>query len=286
MADKKKKQIPSHAVDFSRFLAELVTLQMSLGQRYSRLLAKIPESAWASAVTQSASWFEFYSLTPDQAYAQLTQGFTAEGAPDLEELSKMAVEEIESKFKSAFKQVRNEIKEMVAEAKGVMAAIGTQRLERMGKIPDKFIEELRIFRTTSAEINARCTYGQSMSALIKAGRHGNDVGYLRAVTIDPTVQWHPAVRRRVAREALTGKGAFATSLLNAAKEGPSKRIDKDLNQLRFVLGLLHDLKVLKRMSNALRYEVFCESLGLYPDRGGNAKPGLWTFIKRWERGLL
>jgi len=151
---------------------------------------------------------------------------------------------------------------------------------------DKALHILATFKTLLAEMRARCHYGQGMHALIAAGQGGTDAGYLRAVTIDPTIQWHPTIVERVSREALAGKADFADALGKAAQSGPSKHIDKGLFQLRYLLSLLREMKILQTLSDAERYTLFCHQLRLYPDTGKNPKAALCTFIDRWESALL
>lgn len=150
----------------------------------------------------------------------------------------------------------------------------------------QILEELAVYKAVVAIIRAYCFYGQGMHSLIAAGQRGNDKGYVLAVSIDPTVQWHPAVLERVSREAIAGRTAFASKLRKAAESGPSQRIDKDLHQLRYMLGIFEELGILKKLADADRYELFCIELGLYPNTGENPKAALCTFIKRWRRSRV
>jgi hypothetical protein len=56
---------------------------------------------------------------------------------------------------------------------------------------------------------------------------------------------------------MKGRTEFAAKLRKAAENGPSAKIDKDLHQLRYVLGLLHELGILDQLTDADRYELFC-----------------------------
>lgn len=150
----------------------------------------------------------------------------------------------------------------------------------------QILEELAVYKAVVAIIRAYCFYGQGMHALIAAGQRGNEKGFVLAASVDPTIQWHPAVLERVSRDAIAGRTDFAGKLRKAAESGPSPRIDKDLHQLRYLLGLFDEIGILKELSDAERYELFCHELGLYPDTGENPKAALCTFIKRLHRALV
>ncbi|GEM_PF-6989219 len=147
------------------------------------------------------------------------------------------------------------------------------------------IEMLATLRAFSANIRSLTTFGQSMNDLLKAGCNGNDEGFIRAAAIDPTVEGHPAITQRVSRALIAKRDPFIDDLQKAARSGPSKKIDKELNQLRCMLGLFREVGALARMADEERYQLFCEQLGLYPTSGENPKAALCIFIKRWEAGL-
>lgn len=151
---------------------------------------------------------------------------------------------------------------------------------------DALLELLALFKALTAEVRARCHYGQGMAALLDAGRRGNDTGYLRAVAIDPHLQWHPHIAERIEREACMLHNDFARQLQRAAAQGPSKRIDREHHQLRYLLALLRERGLLRQLKDTDRYRLFRHELGLYSDSGKNPKAALCAFVKRWEANLL
>ena len=270
------------ALQFFRSIAELVAMNLSIVHYHDQVLVKVPDEAWATIIGHSPSWFGFYFLTPGEAFKRMMESPSANEVFQTE----TSISDPFQKFEQIADRARGMARETVTLAKDFMAHDGPVLFEQGAELSEEFVKELALFKALNAETRSRAVYGQGMLSLVSAGQRGNDEGYLRAVAIDPTVQWHPDLAIRISREAMTGRGSFADDLRKAAQEGPSGKIDKDLNQLRYMLGLLHDLKILQNMQDAERYVVFCHQLGLYPDTGKNPKAALCAFIKRWEANLV
>lgn len=278
------KPNPEHqkTIQLLASFARLTTLNLAIEHYSNKVLAQVPDELWQKIIGKSPTWFDFYFQTPVDAVKQMmaspsaVEAFKIEsGASDplgiLEEITGRAI---------------SRAGETVSMAKGFLSADSPAFLAEGVKFSENDIRELALFKSLSADTRARATYGQSMLALVDAGKRGNDEGYFRAVTVDSTVQWHPVLIERISRDAMGGRNAFVTKLQAAAQEGPSKKIDKDLYQLRHMLSLLRDTNMLQKLSNAERYELFCHQLGLYPDTGENPKAAVCTFIKRWEASLV
>lgn len=272
----------AQAIQFFSALAQLATLNLSVEHYYNQILAKVPDDLWQKIVGNSPTWFDFYFQTPMDAFNQMMKSPSAEEAFKTDGTTTDPL--------AMFDQISNRAEviasETVSLAQDILFHDGPMVLIEGEEFSAEFIQELALFKSLSAETRARATYGQGMLALVDAGKRGKDEGYFRAVTIDPTVQWHRALIERASRDAFGGRKSFVTRLQLAADKGPSKKIDKDLNQLRYILSLLHDFKILQKLSKDERYGLFCGQLGLYPDTGEEPKAALLLFIKRWEASLL
>lgn len=268
-------------------LAELAAISLSLNHYFTVAVGKVSEAEWQRLFDRNPVWFDLYFLPPTE---MLARAFRVPGLVEHMRLPGTDGEPNEQLLNFLDLNLLDRARGMGRQA----VAIGQELANHDGEIvfavgpedSDKALHALTIFKVVLAEMNARCHYGQGMHALISAGQRGIDAGYLRAVTIDPTIQWHPFIVERVSREALAGRADFADALGKAAQSGPSKHIDKELFQLRYLLSLLHELKVLQSLTDADRYTLFCHQLGLYPDAGKNPKAALCTFIDRWEVSLL
>lgn len=268
-------------------LAELAAFSLSLNHYFTVVVGKVSEAEWRRLFDRNPVWFDLFFLPPTEILARAFQ------VPGLVEHMRLPGTDGEPN-----EQLLNFLDlNLLDRARGMgrqAVAIGQELANHDGEIvfavgpedSDKALHTLIVFKVVLAEMNARCHYGQGMHALIAAGQRGIDAGYLRAVSIDPTIQWHPSIVERVSREALAGRADFADALGKAAQSGPSKHIDKELFQLRYLLSLLHELKILHTLPDADRYALFCHQLGLYPDTGKNPKAALCTFIDRWEASLL
>lgn len=263
-------------------IAELAAWNLSIEHYYSQTIAKIPHDVWERIVKGYPAWFDFYFLSPAEALQQMIE---SEHFKEAFKIDSPAADPL-AQLKQIADRAKRHAKKTVSIAKDLVDYDGPVVFSQDDPISTDDIKALALLKALTAETRSRMTYGQGMHALVKAGKTGNDAGYLRAVSIDPAVQWHPSVVERLTREAFTGHTTFTKQLNKIAKDGPSKAIDKDLGQLRYVLGLLYELGILKEASDAERYDFFCKQLGLYPDTGKNPKAALCTFIKRWEASLI
>lgn len=265
-----------------RGIAAMVPIALATEANFTKLASKIDQKVWDEAFKRFPRWYDFYFLSGDDAVERLfALGSGQELLEDLDADSGSLDGLLGVLAKGP--QLNREIGEAVSELEGFdgQAHPDLNDPENLAAL-----EELAVFKAFAGETRARCFFGQSMHSLIQAGRNGNNAGFERAVQLDPTLQWHPELAQRVANEGLRGKTAFALMLSKAAAKGPSKNIDKDLHQLRYVLGILRELGILNMMEDADRYRLFCQELGLYPDNGKDPKAGLCTMIKRWEKSLV
>jgi hypothetical protein len=263
-------------------IAQLSAFALAMEQHHKALFAHVPESVWNTHFKSFPAWFDLYFEPPANCLDRLTDlASRAEGLwPDTPDASPLDT------FNTLLVRSRAMTREVATLRRDVETAGQPLTIELDPAEAPETLDILATLKASCAETRARCHYGQGMHALIAAGQRGKDEGYLRAVAIDPVLQYHPSLVERIAHEAAANRDAFARKLQKAAAQGPSKHIDKELHQLRFVLGLLHELKVLPRLKDAERYQLFCHDLGLYPDTGENPKAALCTFIKRWEASLL
>lgn len=270
------------SLDALRSFVKLIALNLSLERRLTEIVGKVSQASWESTFTRFPSWFDFYFIPPLESLERVRRLQSVTGNPVLQK-----------PLPDPFKHYQNVVDDCWAKMSEVTAIHGeiVSREEAVTlNVGDEevqpFLEELAVYKAIVAIIRAYCFYGQGMHSLIAAGQRGNDRGYVLAVSIDPTVQWHPAVLERVSGEAIAGRTTFASKLRKAAESGPSQRIDKDLHQLRYMLGLFEEMGILKDLADAERYELFCLLLGLYPNTGENPKAALCTFIKRWRRSRV
>lgn len=267
-------------------LARLASLSLSMENKLSVVFGKLTEETWGRIIKNTPTWHELYFMPLDQLYERLEMNPSFKEAFGTELGDSNPLDAIDTHIDRAV-QVSSEA-----------VSIGSRLAAKPGKVDFAYEdheiaqahEDLVLLKVMLAETRARAFYGQGISALIKAGMNGNDEGFYRAVTIDPTIQWHPILIERMSRDNLVGQTEFADKLQSFAKKGPSKNIDPDLHQLRFMLGYFRELGILSKLSNAMRYELFFEQLKLYPDPGSkegkNVKAALCTFINRWEQSLI
>jgi len=277
-----EKDDEKKALDALRSFAGLITLNLSLERRLTDVVGKVSQASWESTFTRFPSWFDFYFAPPLESLERIRQLQSVKDSavppePDMDPFER---------FQKMVDDIWVQAREVAAVHSEVVSREEPITLNIDEPEAQQILEELAVLKAVVAIIRAYCFYGQGMHSLIAAGQRGNDKGYVLAVSIDPTVQWHPAVLERVSGEAITGRTDFASKLRKAAESGPSQRIDKDLHQLRYMLGIFEEFGILKELSDAERYELFCLELGLYPDNGENPKAALCTFIKRWRRSRV
>ena len=269
-------------LDALRSFAGLIALNLSVEQRLTDVVGKVSQASWESSFVRIPSWFDFYFTPPLESLERIRQlKSVQDGAipyePDMD---------IFEYFQKMVDDIWVHAREVAAIHSEVVAHEEPITLNIEDAESRQILEELAVYKAIVAINRSYCFYGQGMHSLIAAGQGGNDNGYILAVSIDPTVQWHPSVIERVSRDAIAGRTDFASKLRKAAESGPSPRIDKDLHQLRYMLGIFEELGFLKALSDAKRYELFCIELGLYPNTGENPKAALCTFIKRWHRSRV
>ncbi|MEI2679838.1 MAG: hypothetical protein V9G29_19385 [Burkholderiaceae bacterium] len=221
-----------------RSFAGLVALNLSLEQRLTDVVGKVSQASWERTFTRSPSWFDFYFTPPLESLERVRQlkgvkgsAVTLEPGMDLLRVLSKDGQRLSGPKCVEVTAIHSEVV-----SREVPVTLNVEEAE----VP-QILEELAVYKAVVAIIRAYCFYGQGMHSLIAAGQRGNDKGYVLAVSIDPTVQWHPAVLERVSREAIAGRTAFASKLRKAAESGPSQRIDKDLHQLRYMLGIFEEL---------------------------------------------
>lgn len=277
-----EKDDEKKALDVLRSFAGLIALNLSVEQRLTDVVGKVSQASWESTFIRFPSWFDFYFTPPLESLERIRQLKSVQDSAIPHEPGMDPFEH----FQKTVDDIWVHAREVAAIHTEVVAHDEPITLNIEDAEARQILEELAVYKAVVAIIRAYCFYGQGMHSLIAAGQGGNDRGYVLAVSIDPAVQWHPAVIERVSRDAIAGRTDFAGKLRKAAEFGPSPRIDKDLHQLRYMLGLFEEIGILKELSDAERFELFCHELGLYPDTGENPKAALCTFIKRWRRSRV
>jgi hypothetical protein len=246
-------------------------------------MKRVPASTWDELLSSPRSWHQRYFLSSDETLRQFE-----EDAAYLDDdiICELEGDEKEIDFGRLLTKVLAQARETIATAKQLLAGNGEVKVDLGSDSAEDFLSMLATFRATHADIRARAIYGQGMNELVGAGQRGIEQGYLRAVSIDPTVQFAPALTERVIRDAITGQGDFAARLKKAAEDGTSGHIGPEYHQLRYLLSFIRGMGLLSKMPDAKRYDFFCKQLGLYPETGENAKAALCAFIKRWEASLV
>lgn len=136
-------------------------------------------------------------------------------------------------------------------------------------------EELNEFRenlgiifalATSAMMSLRSlmTFGYYMNdliALVRAGGDAGDKALLSAVKIDPTVLGCPSVVARMSRAVMLDDKEFLGAVRRAMTGKLTKREQKNYQQMRVVLQVLHEVDAEQRSQDDL-YTLFVEELKL------------------------
>jgi len=269
-------------LDLIREQVQLVTMTLSQECKLNTLFDLIPHQEMSKFIKNSPTWFQHYC----SPYQQLPFQMIASNP------------QMKAEFEYIQKQP-NSLSFMISDAQKNLSA-SSQNLDQLmqgkGKLGFQFEESshdqemvismLAKSRAMTATLRSQCTYGQSIHSLLQAGINGNDEGFLRAASIDPTIQAHPAVVQRISRALISKRDVFFNELQKIAVNGPSKKIGKDHNQLRYVLGFLYDLGLLQQLSDEQRYQLFCVDLSLYPVTGKDPESGLRIFIDRWLDNLV
>lgn len=280
--DAQEKQL----VELLQLVAGLSLQAVTLESKLRVICDKISESTWESYFQQSPTWCDYYFLSPVQLWLQVQRHPAIKEEMALDPAIGDPLQQCIAFFADT-PAVYREVNTAIRELEGKVGHVELRK-----DVPEEWavLEGLVMVKALLSNIRAHLFYGQPLFEFIAVGQRGNDEGYFRAVTIDPAIQWHTAITERISRDALVGKTEFAERLQRAAHKGPSKNIDVDLHQLRFVLGLFRIFGLLAKLSHTKRYEFFCMRLGLYPDNGSedgrDVKRALNLFINRWERSLL
>ena len=274
------------AIQALQGLAGMVSFNLSLEPMLTTILGKVTDATWTRIFQSSPRWFDHYFTPPQELLVRLLQ---TEPAREVLVFSEENTNLFE-RFNTIHKEVTGSFKEIVAITDQLVANPNQADFDLENQEDKKALEGLVLVKALLAEIRARAFYGQGMLSFITAGKNGKDEGYYRAASIDPAIQCHPSITERISRDALVGKTEFKDNMQRAGTKGPSKNIDVDLHQLRFMLSLLRDFGLLDQMSNEARYKTFFEQLQLYPDTGSkegkNVKAALCLFIDRWESSLV
>lgn len=261
---------------------ELVTMTLSQESKLNELFDLMPDEEISKLIKNSPTWFQHYC----SPYQQMPFEMTASN-----DQMKAEFDHIQKQPDSLHFMITDAEKNLATNANNLdqlkqgKGKLGFQ-FEEASHDQEMVISMLAKSRAMTATLRSQCAYGQSIHVLLQAGINGNDEGFLRAVSIDPTIQAHPAIIDRISRALISKRDVFFLELQKVALNGISKKIGKDHNQLRYVLGFLYELGLLQQLSNEQRYQLFCVDLALYPVTGKDPEAGLRIFIDRWEQNLV
>lgn len=269
-------------LDLVRKQVQLVTMTLSQESKLNELFELMPDDEVSKLIRKSPTWFQHYCSPYHQMPFEMIGSdprMKAEFETVLRQPDPLKYM-IEDAEKNANKNISNI--EHFKQGEGKLSF----DFEEGSQDQEMVISFLAKSRAMTATLRSQCAYGQNIQALLQAGINGNDEGFIRAVSIDPTIQAHPAIIERISRSKIIKRDTFFEDLHKAAVNGPSKKFGKDHNQLRYVLGLLHELGILQQLSNDQRYQLFCIDFSLYSDNGKDPEAGLRIFINRWEKNLV
>lgn len=150
----------------------------------------------------------------------------------------------------------------------------------LGKEHSKYLF-LAIWIALLRSLESIQVYGRSLNRLMEDIAHGSDKALFDAIKLDHTAIGNEHIQRRIAVAELKQDKKFFTRLANAMKQRPEKRTPA-LYPLRYILSLLHELGQLEHLSQIEAYELFCNELKLYSDKGEDGERSLWQFIYRWK----
>lgn len=267
-------------LDLIRKQVQLVTMTLSQESKLNALFELIPHEEMSKLIKNSPTWFQHYC----SPYQQIPFEMIASN------------DQMKAEFDHIQKQP-DSLNLLVQEAEKNLTLnvmVLNKLIQSKGSLSFQFeeasqemvISMLAKSRAMTATFRSQNVYGQSIYALIQAGIKGYDEGFIRAVSIDPTVQAHPAIISRISSALIAKHDTFFDDLHKAAVNGPSRKYGKDHNQLRYVLGFLYELGILQKLPSEQRYQLFCIDLSLYPITGKDPEAGLRIFINRWEENLL
>jgi len=124
-------------------------------------------------------------------------------------------------------------------------------------------------------------YGQYTNDLVVMAKQGNDDAFFKAIRVDPTILSCPSFSARLARARIFGEKNFMLRLHRATKSKPHEALLMH-QDLRFMLQLFHEAKVLPDLTLSERDVLFIQELKLYSDMGADPARSLMRFIQRWE----
>ena len=124
-------------------------------------------------------------------------------------------------------------------------------------------------------------YGYYMNDLVTMSRNGDDNAFFKAVRVDQTVLAIPTFAARLARARIFGDENFMLRLHKATKSKPHEALL--MNQdMRFMLQVLHEAKVLPALTLSEADLLFIKELNLYSNKGADPARSLMRFIQRWK----
>lgn len=128
-------------------------------------------------------------------------------------------------------------------------------------------------------------YDRSLNRLVEDLRNGDNKALRKILQIDHTALFLPDIAHRLMYAELEHDVAIFSQLGNALKskheEKFDKRVNLELRELRFFLTLLDEVGELERLSEAERYDLFCEKLQVYPGVGSDRYESLNRYIREW-----
>lgn len=125
-------------------------------------------------------------------------------------------------------------------------------------------------------------YGYYTNDLVAMAKNGNDDAFFKAVRIDQTVLFCSSFAARLSRARMFGDKHFLLRLHRATKSKPHEALL--MNQdLRFMLQLMHEAKVLPNLTLSETDLLFIHELKLYSNKGADPARSLMRFIQRWRQ---
>lgn len=125
-------------------------------------------------------------------------------------------------------------------------------------------------------------YGKSIYALLQEVKAGVDKSLFDIVRLDRSAISAPTIADRITRAELEQDERFFKGLVNALSGKPHRR-NLEHKELRFLLALLNDLKLLDILSIDEIRELVCNQLELYPYTPDDVAEGFDKFLRRWKR---
>jgi hypothetical protein len=143
---------------------------------------------------------------------------------------------------------------------------------------------IAISYATQASSNCVSIYGHYLNELVKQVRDGTDLlgnAFFYAISIDRTVLSCPTFAARLSRAEFFGERKFLFRLRKAVKGKPHDALLQH-RDLRLVLQLFHEMKILAAFTLEDADLLFIKELKLYQDNGSDPAHSLMRFIQRWK----